>query len=106
MFQTSLLKRLSGPLCDQVTGQDHSDAILKQLTRENLFLIPLDDQGTWYRYHHLFASYLRTELNENQQSAVHLRAAQWFAENGHMNEAIQHLLASGDTESEIGRAHV
>jgi LuxR family maltose regulon positive regulatory protein len=98
MSHTALLDRLTGDLCDHVTGQDDSSAILGQLEKENLFLIPLDDEGIWYRYHHLFASYLRTELNERQRQTVHHRAAQWYEEHGYLNEAIEHLLASGEPD--------
>lgn len=76
MYQTAFLDRFSGPLCDKVTGRDDSSTVLKLLEQKNLFLEPLDEERSWYRYHHLFASYLRTELNEKQRQTVHLRAAQ------------------------------
>ncbi|HSG15446.1 MAG TPA: helix-turn-helix transcriptional regulator, partial [Anaerolineae bacterium] len=98
MSQTAPLDRLTGALCDQVTGRDDSGTILKQLERDNLFLVPLDEHGAWYRYHHLFASYLRTELNEKQRQTVHRRAAQWFEDQGYMGEAIQHLLAADEED--------
>ncbi len=59
LLQTSILDRLSGPLCDVVTGQEDSKAMLEALERGNLFIVPLDDQRQWYRYHHLFADVLR-----------------------------------------------
>ena len=58
LLQTSILDRLSGPLCDAVTGQDGGRAMLEALERENLFLVSLDDRRRWYRYHHLFADVL------------------------------------------------
>ena len=66
LLQTSILDRLSGPLCDAVTGQDDGRAMLEALERGNLFLVPLDDSRQWYRYHHLFADVLRARLLEEQ----------------------------------------
>jgi LuxR family maltose regulon positive regulatory protein len=94
--QTAILNRLTAPLCDAVTGRDDSAALLKQLDRANLFLIPLDDQRTWYRYHSLFADFLRTELAPATQGALHLKAARWFAAQDLLPEAVRHALDSGD----------
>ena len=66
LLQTSVLDRLSGPLCDAVTGQDGGKAMLEALDRANLFLVPLDDRRRWYRYHHLFADVLRAHLLDEQ----------------------------------------
>ena len=66
LLQTSILDRLSGPLCDAVTGQDGGKAMLEALERGNLFLVPLDDRRRWYRYHHLFADVLRAHLLDEQ----------------------------------------
>ena len=66
LLQTSILDRLSGPLCDAVTGQDGGRAMLEALDRGNLFLVPLDDRRHWYRYHHLFADVLRARLLDEQ----------------------------------------
>ena len=69
LLQTSILDRLSGPLCDAVTGRDGGRATLEALDRGNLFLVPLDDRRQWYRYHHLFADVLRARLLDEQPDA-------------------------------------
>ena len=96
LLRTAILDRLSGPLCDAVTGRDDGQEMLGQLDAANLFVVPLDDERRWYRYHHLFAEFLRTELDEGHQSALHLKAACWFAAHDLLPEAVQHALASGD----------
>ena len=94
--QTSILDRLTAPLCDALTGRDDSAAILRQLEQSNLFLIPLDDRRIWYRYHQLFAEFLRTDLDEASQAELHLRAARWFEGQELWMESVKHALASGD----------
>ncbi len=97
--QTAILEALSGPLCEAVTGRKDSQAVIEHLERVNLFLIPLDDEGHWYRYHHLFADALRHRQRQTHPAeapALHRRAAAWFAENGMLHEAIQHALAGQD----------
>ena len=94
--QTAILDRLTAPLCDALTGRDDSQAILEQLERANLFLVPLDDERRWYRYHHLFADSLRAGLDRPRQTALHSTAARWFEAHGLAREAIQHALASED----------
>ena len=69
MLRTSVLERLSGPLCDAVLEQEGSAAMLDALSRSNLFLVPLDDEGGWYRFHHLFAQLLRVELERREPGA-------------------------------------
>jgi len=96
LCQTSILNRLSAPLCDEVTGRDNSKTILAHLEQANLFLVPLDDNRRWFRYHHLFADFLRTELDQSSLAALHKKAAHWFARNGFLGEAVGHVLASGD----------
>ena len=89
-------RRLSGPLCDAVTGQDGGKATLEALDRRNLFLIPLDDRRQWYRYHHLFADVLQARLLDEQPELVpelHRRATEWYEQNGEATEAIRHALA-------------
>ena len=101
LLQTSILDRLSGPLCDAVTGQDGGKAMLEALERGNLFLVPLDDRRRWYRYHHLFADVLRAHLLDEQPDDVpelHRRASEWYEQNGEPSEAIRHALAAGDVE--------
>ncbi len=101
LLQTSILDRLSGPLCDAVTGQDGGKAKLAALERGNLFLIPLDDRRRWYRYHQLFADVLHAHLQDEQPGEVpdlHRRASAWLEQNDEPAEAIRHSLAAGDFE--------
>jgi LuxR family maltose regulon positive regulatory protein len=101
LLQTSILDRLSGPLCDAVTGQDGGKAKLAALERGNLFLAPLDNRRQWYRYHQLFADVLQAHLLDEQPDDVpdlHLRASAWYEQNGEPSEAIRHALAARDFE--------
>src|SRR5918994_1648552 len=101
LLQTSILDRLSGSLCDAVTGQDGGRAMLEALERGNLFLVPLDDRRRWYRYHHLFADVLRARLLDEQPDRVpelHRRASTWYEQAGEPSEAIRHALAAEDFE--------
>ncbi len=101
--QTSILGRLSGPLCDAVTGQGGGKAMLEALDRGNLFLVPLDDRRRWYRYHHLFADVLQARLLDEQPAQVpdlHRRASAWYERSGEQSLAIGHALAAAD----FGRA--
>jgi LuxR family maltose regulon positive regulatory protein len=85
LLQTAILGRLSGPVCDAVTGQSGGKATLEALDRGNLFLVPLDDRRQWYRYHHLFADVLRARLLDEQPSQLpdlHRRASAWHERNG------------------------
>jgi len=103
LLQTSILGRLSGPLCDAVTGQGGGKAMLEALDRGNLFLVPLDDRRRWYRYHHLFADVLQARLLDEQPGQVpdlHRRASVWYEQNGEPSVAISHALAAED----FGRA--
>jgi LuxR family maltose regulon positive regulatory protein len=105
LLQTSILGRLSGPLCDAVTGQGGGKAMLEALDRGNLFLVPLDDRRRWYRYHHLFADVLRARLWDEQPGQVpglHRRASEWHGQNGELSEAVGHALAAGDFERAAG----
>ena len=99
LLQTAVLNHLAGPLCDAVTGQENSQSILEMLDRANLFVIPLDNERQWYRYHHLFADMLQTRLRAqqlNQVTTLHLRASRWFDQNGMVVDAIRHALAGQD----------
>ena len=101
LLQTSILDRLSGPLCDAVTGEDGGKAMLEALDRANLFLVPLDDRRRWYRYHQLFADVLRARLLDEQPGraqVLHRRASDWYEENGERSEAIRHAIAAEDFE--------
>lgn len=99
--QTSILERFSSSLCDHCLMISNSKNIIKYLYESHLFLIPLDDERTWYRYHHLFADVLQAQLNESDPEIVlnlHRRAAQWLDQNKYSNEAINHALAGEDFE--------
>ena len=106
LLKTSILDRLTGPLCDAVVA-DRSDSrlLLNRLERANLFIIALDQSRTWYRYHHLFAELLRQRLHSAgivSENELHRRASQWFAAQGLQAEAIQHALAAADWENAAG----
>ncbi len=101
LLQTCILKRLSAPLCDGVTGQQGSQALLELLEKSNLFLVPLDDERHWYRYHPLFADLLRARLAQthpDQVPVLHQRASVWYERNELGPEAVVHALAAGDLE--------
>ncbi len=112
LLQTAILDRLSGSLCDAVIGnhpertaQDGGRGMLETLERDNLFVVPLDDQRQWYRYHHLFAEVLQAYLREEQPDqvpALHRRASVWFEQNDLPAEAIRHALAAKDFERAAG----
>ncbi|MCU1418050.1 MAG: ATP-dependent transcriptional regulator, MalT-like, LuxR family [Schumannella sp.] len=95
LLETSILSRLTGDLCDAVTGAGGGAATLQALDRANLFLVPLDDHREWYRYHHLFAEMLRGRLLDELSEDVgelHLRASDWFKRHDHTTEAIGHAI--------------
>jgi len=99
LLETSILARMTGPLCDAVTGQDGGKTTLEALDRGNLFLVPLDDRRRWYRYHQLFADMLRARLLDERPGRVpklHRRACEWYEEHGDRSEAIRHAMAGGD----------
>ena len=99
LLQTAILDRLSGPLCDAVTGQEDGNAQLEALERGNFFVVPLDDKRQWYRYHHLFADVLHTHLRAEQPDQVatlHRRASAWYEQHGSAADAIRHALAAED----------
>ena len=99
LLQTSILDQLCGPLCDAITGQMDGKEMLKALEQGNLFVIPLDAQRQWYRYHHLFADVLQEHLKGTQPervSVLHRRASEWYEKNGLPHDAIRHALAAGD----------
>lgn len=100
--QTAVLDRLCASLGDAVTERTGSKTMLTRLEHANLFLIPLDNRREWYRYHHLFAEFLRADLSQEQKSDLNLRAAHWFEAQGLQPEAIKYTLAAGDFE-EAGR---
>lgn len=100
LLDTSILERLSGPLCDAVTGLGGSVDLLERLERGNLFVVPLDDERRWYRYHHLFADVLRARARAKEPDrfrTLHQRASAWFEHGGFTADAIRHALAAGVT---------
>jgi LuxR family maltose regulon positive regulatory protein len=99
LARTSILARFCAPLCDAVTGASGAAGIIEVLERENLFLVPLDDNRQWYRYHHLFAQLLRSRLGRTEPAVVttlHERASAWHEAAGSTEEAVHHALAAGD----------
>jgi LuxR family maltose regulon positive regulatory protein len=110
LLQTSILDRLTGLLCDALTGQGNGQATLEMLERANLFIVSLDSERRWYRYHHLFADLLRQRLRQNPPplsspsleggivAGLHRRASAWYEQNGFADEAIEHALPAEDLE--------
>jgi LuxR family maltose regulon positive regulatory protein len=126
LLKTAILGRLTGPLCDALTGKSNGQAILEMLDRANLFIVPLDNERRWYRYHHLFADLLRQRLHHSAASStppisspsdadararvdrrgtegglvaeLHVRASAWYEEHGLEVEAFQHAAAANDVE--------
>ncbi len=101
LLHTSVLERLSGELCDAVTGGSGGAEMLAGIERSNLFLVPLDRTRSWFRYHHLFAELLRQELERSQPdlvSGLHRRASVWFQSRGELDEAITHATAAGEID--------
>jgi LuxR family maltose regulon positive regulatory protein len=101
LLATAVLERLSGPLCAAVTQMPHAQEILEMLERNNLFVVPLDNQRHWYRYHHLFADVLQAYMRAKQPELTtisHQRASRWYAKQNARHEAIDHALAANDFE--------
>jgi LuxR family transcriptional regulator, maltose regulon positive regulatory protein len=99
LLETSVLERLSGGLCDAVTGRAGGQAMLQDIERAGLFLVPLDEVRGWWRYHHLFADLLRARLQAEQPGrvpALHRAAAAWSEGHGLADDAVRHALAAGD----------
>jgi LuxR family maltose regulon positive regulatory protein len=105
LLGTAVLDRLTGPLCDALTGGKDGAAMLERLDRRNLFLVRLDDRRRWYRYHHLFADLLRARLLDQRPDEVpelHRRASDWWEAHDEPAEAIAHALAAGDPDRAAG----
>ncbi len=100
LLQTSILERLNAGLCETVTGCRNGQAVLTTLQRANLFVLPLDDEGLWFRYHHLFADLLQARLQQafpaEAITGLHRRAATWYEQHGFAIEAVNHALAARD----------
>lgn len=95
LLKTAVLNRLTGPLCNILTGQDNGQQTLENLEYANLFIVPLDDERRWYRYHHLFADLLRQRLRQKYPGWIpklHREASAWYEQNGFANEAVDHAL--------------
>jgi len=105
LLQTSLLKRMNAGLCEAVTGSRDGQAVLQALHRENIFVIPLDHEGLWFRYHHLFADLLHARLRQSHSTeeivALQLRAADWYEQNGLVPEAVNFALAAKDFKKAV-----
>jgi LuxR family transcriptional regulator, maltose regulon positive regulatory protein len=100
LLETSVLERLSGGLCDAVTGRGDGQAMLEHVEQAGLFLMPLDEVRGWWRYHRLFADLLRVRLQQQRPgrvAALHRAAAAWHEEHGLADDAVGHALAAGDT---------
>lgn len=99
LLDTAILGQLTGPLCDALTGREDGRELLQALERGNLFIVPLDDQRQWYRYHHLFADALRSRLAAGEPDrlpSLHTAAARWYADQGRPADAIAHAVAGHD----------
>lgn len=105
LLATSILERLSGSLCEAVTGDRDAAGALDEMERTNVFVVPLDERRGWYRYHHLFADLLRHELMLREPpeavADLHLRAGAWFRAHGFEEEAVTHLLAAGAVDDAV-----
>jgi ATP/maltotriose-dependent transcriptional regulator MalT len=102
LLETAVLERLCGPLCDAVLGRRDSQRLLEAVERDNLFLLPLDGERRWWRYHHLFADLLRARLSYEDPDRVvvlHRAAADWYERHGLPDDAIWHALAAGDADA-------
>jgi LuxR family maltose regulon positive regulatory protein len=99
LLETSILDRLSAPLCEAVTGREDSRAILSNLEEANLFLVPQDNRRQWYRYHHLFGDLLGLHLSRKWPDKIpelHSKASAWYEEQGFLNRAVAHAVKAGD----------
>ena len=102
LLKTAVLNQLTGPLCNALTGDDNGQEILESLDRANLFLVPLDNERRWYRYHHLFAELLQQRQQQGAEvfdvPELHIRASKWYEENGLELDAFHHAAAANDIE--------
>jgi len=98
LTQTSILKQFNTDVCQAITGNPTSQLILEQLEQTNMFIVPLDHERVWYRYHHLFADFLLTELSKAEASELYKRAAAWHEANGMVTEAVAYALESTDSD--------
>jgi LuxR family maltose regulon positive regulatory protein len=99
LLSTCHLERMCVPLCDAILEKQTSESILKQLEKSNIFILPLDEQATWYRYHHLFRDFLQKQLKKKDPDRAtwqHRLASEWFSTHGYLSEAVQHALQTQD----------
>jgi LuxR family transcriptional regulator, maltose regulon positive regulatory protein len=104
LLKTSILEQFSAPLCNTITGRKDTQLIIEDLERNNMFLIPLDNERQWYRYHHLFADLLQQRLllfNSYSIEELHNKACEWFEQNNMPNNAIEHALETNNFEKSI-----
>ena len=104
LIKTSILERMTASLCDAITDRKDSALVLTELEQANLFLVPLDDERRWYRYHHLFGDLLNGRLEQGQsetKAVLHCRASEWYEDNGFLAEAMSHASAAGDAERQV-----
>jgi LuxR family maltose regulon positive regulatory protein len=104
LYQTAILDTLTAELCDALTGRDDSRQILDRLEGANLFLFSLDHRREWYRYHRLFAEFLRVSLRREEQMSLHRKAMFWFDEHQLPEQAIRHALAYARLSGDLGPA--
>lgn len=105
MLRTSLVERVNGELADLLAGRSGSEQMLLELEDANAFVVSLDPQRTWFRYHQLLGDFLRLELRRtsaNEVADLHRRAARWFADHGDVVEAVRHALGAGDWPDAAG----
>jgi LuxR family maltose regulon positive regulatory protein len=101
LLKTSVLRRMTGSLCDAVVGREGSGNVLRELARSNLFVVSLDGQGEWYRYHQLFSEFLFYELVSSRPDLVPIlrsRASRWMEDVGFIDSAVRHAIAAEDYE--------
>ncbi len=102
LTKTSVLNRFTAESCCALTGREDSQALIQYLEQSNLFIIPLDDERRWYRYHHLFSDYLRSLLSKSEETALCQKASTWHEASGLVEEAVHYALASGDPNFSAG----
>ena len=102
LTQTSVMNRFNAEACRALTGRDDAQAVITRLEQANLFVVPLDDERVWYRYHHLFSDYLQTLLSQAEQIELYKKASAWYEGNDYAVEAVQYALASSDAEFAAG----
>ncbi len=101
LVRTSIAERFTAELGRELTGRTDADALLERAERANLFIVPLDAERRWYRYHRLFADYLRSQVGEDERRSLHERAADWFERMGFESDAIEHALAASSLDRAV-----